>query len=327
MFVTNRSPYRVVLARAALSKTEGCAAIVVESYYRVGTDGLVPLPASAREPRPTDPPDVTGHPVWWGVSITAAARVAPPERTSRWRVSLAVGQQAQELAIFGPRRWVRRGRELVPSDPGSFEPLELSYRQSFGGTYEMPPGLFPGTDLPHPGGTIAYALNPTGMGFFGEARAAEGQPLPRIERADQPIQRWEDRPRPGGLSPCPELMALRVQPPALAEPPADFEPDLGRMLRLLHHAEGELIFRDIPQGTMIELAGASGDPIRFIAPSSPVDVELLKAERGPAGALRALHIDANDRIVCAVHHHPFATRNRPRRITVRERQSARQGAA
>ncbi len=91
--------------------------------------------------------------------------------------------------------------------------------------------------------------------------------------------------------------------------------------RLLHHAPPWLIFDHLASGTHVELSGLGKGTMRFSVPSSPV----TGAARGATGEkalsprLRALHADADRRLVRAVfdfsfRYHPDRA---PRRLRVR----------
>jgi hypothetical protein len=197
---------------------------------------------------------------------------------------------------------------LVPGDPERFETVPLSWAHAFGGSYTLPPGTLPGTDLPHPGGTIAFPLNEVGTGFYPDEPRAVDQPLPRVERADQLVRRWDDRPEPGGLAPCPGHGALRLSHLArTAGATGQREVDrVAATLSILHHAPPRLILHDVRAGTPVMLAGVGTD-VRFLVPESPV-VMVLRTGRSREPVpprLRGVHIDADQRIVRIVYGHMF----------------------
>ena len=239
---------------------------------------------------------------WEGVSVTAhgtvACPAAPPFVT---HVVLAVGAVEERLEVFGPRVWTRAapGDALRPGEAKRYGRVALGWGLAFGGGYELPPGTVPGTDLPHPGGRIVYALNEEGLGFYPDEGRALGQGLPRIERADALVRRWDDRPEPGGLTPCPDHAALRLfhlamsrvaNPPAA--PPEPGQPDLDAVLLMPHHAPPRLVLRRVPAGTPVSLDGLDGGPIRFEVPESPIVVRAEEGADPVPPRLRCLHVDA-----------------------------------
>jgi hypothetical protein len=322
MFVRNATTCRPVLARGYVTETLAVAAIVVETAYAIGPSGALTRLEAPRERAPSDPPDITDQPLWKGVSVTAAGEVHGPASPPFVRsVSLSVGSETRRLSVFGPRRFrPRAGGGLSPSDPERFDRVPLSFQQAFGGAYDLPPGIEPGTNLPHPGGRVIFALNERGTGFHPSEQAAAGQPLPAIEDPAQLIEQWSDRPEPAGFSPCPELVALRLPrtpiPLRLDLAPAEqirairSEADKGALLsglRMIHHAPPALIFPSIAPGTAIELHGVGRRSLRIAAPPSPLRVQTRppQPERAVEASLRSLHLDAGAEILLAVHAHAF----------------------
>lgn len=307
MFVRNRTAFEAVLARGNLNEQVGVASINIETAYGLGPSGLAPL-AGPIERAPTDPPDITRHPLWIGVSVTATGAVRGPARAPYVRkVALSVGSERRELLVFGDRTWQKRlgGGDLDASDPAPFDSIPLVFERAFGGSYDMPPGLFPVTNLPHPGMRVIYPRNPNGVGFYPSKDSAAGRPLPNIELVDQPSRRWNDMPEPGGFAPCPMLPALRA--PATAD---EITSDpLAAGARGLHHAPGRLIFPSVEAGTSLVLEGVGDVPgrLELTAPRSPVRVEARpvvgRSVREIAGEIRSIHIDADAERVIVVHAH------------------------
>lgn len=313
MFLRNKTSLDVSLARGHVSDELAVAAVVVSHVLRAQGNCLVPFPERAPA-RDTDPPDISRLPLWDGVSITAAGAALGPGREPYVRpVLFRIGAVERRLIVFGDRWWERRlGGALEASAPAPFDRIELSFGRAFGGAYDLPPGLLPGTDLPHPGIRVAYPLNEHGIGYYPEERAALGAPLPNIERPDQLVRTWNDAPDPAGFSPCPALGALRMKPEVhAAASSTEGTPSLAsgaaQVLRLYHHAPPVLIFDGLLPGTPIELSGACADPMRFVVPPSPatVSVRAGKTDTEIQPRLRALHVDAEHRIVRTVYDHSF----------------------
>jgi hypothetical protein len=263
--------------------------------------------------------------------VTAAGDVYGPSSAPFQRiVTLAVGGAACSLLVSGDRRWTRTLGELVASAPAPFERLPLSFSLAYGGFFDVPPGLFPGTDLPYPGGRLAHPLNEGGVGFYLDEAAAEGHALPNFELADRPIKQWSDRPVPGCFVPCPELPGLRIAPRGgMAAAPEAWKMGLLPMaLRAHNPAPSYLVFDDLPAGTPIHLDGVGREAIRFDVPPSPVRLTLLRKpnreELQPE--LRSVHVDADRGLVSCVYGHPFLYRegHEPSWIVVEAR--AREGS-
>jgi hypothetical protein len=332
MFIRNGTRLDVQLARGHVSDELAVAAVVVFVALDVGPDDALAPRATPLSPVEGDPPrDRLGVPLWAGVSVTASGHVGGPARAPF--VSPAffrVGAAERRVIVFGDRRWERGpGRELVPSAPAPFDRMDLRFERAFGGGYDLPPGLLPGTDLPHPGLRVAYPLNEGGVGFYPSEQAAAGSPLPNVERPDQLLRKWNDAPEPAGFAPCPDLLAWRMrdeqaaaaQRGASLEAPAAFFPGV---LRMYHHAPPSLIFDDLPPGTPIALEGLGARAIRFVVPASPAHVTVSRRANAVRPRLRALHVDADRRAVLLVYDHAFnyETRRAPGWVRVQAAEGA-----
>jgi len=346
MFLQDKTRYRPTLARSAVSDGVSIAAVVVASHYRIENDRLVPL-EEPPAPLPTSPPDVSKLPLWKGVSVTAAgAALCPLRAPFACPVSLRVGAEERRLTVFGERRWRKSpSGDLVATAPERFEAIALSFQRALGGAYDLPPGLFPGTDLPFPGLRVMYPQNPTGVGFYENAASATDQLLPNIEQADRLLQRWDDRPEPGGFTPCPDLVALRFPTDPKAQEEIEkaqearergvkmtgritgsIEGDLDLALRMFHYAPGRLIFPRVPMGTAISLEGLGARALHFTVPQSPVRAGTRRDGKNEEirPALRSVHVDADGEIVSFVHDHAFhySPANAPEWVRVIERGQA-----
>jgi hypothetical protein len=321
MFVRNNTTERITLARGQIGEDEAAAALLVETVYRVHSDGIErtsdpPLRGAAY------PPDRTSVVLWAEVSVTASGTTfgpsAPPHVCP---VSLSVGPETWRLIVFGPRRWQRTiTGDLEPSKPAPFDAISIGWDRAFGGAYDIPPGLDPASGLPHPGGRMLHRFNPHGRGLYPDKRAAADQPMAEVERPDQLIKNWSDQPAPAGLSPCPELHGMRI--PArrgglgrdvtggadLADLAATVSGNALLMaLRMHHHAPGDLVLPVVEAGTALALIGLGAEPLRCSLPGSPVRVRTRRrrdeAEVRPR--LRSVHLDGDQRTVTAVYGHSF----------------------
>lgn len=305
MFVQNKTPHPVVLARADVSDDLCVGTVVLRACHRLSATGVVPWegPRTALE---TDPPSTADHAIWEGTSVTVAGRVRGPSRPPHVvRADLWVGRETRSLLVFGDRQWLRNAGKLVASTPAAFGEKPLSWALAFGGTYELVPGLDPVRKLPHPGGPIPYMLNPGGTGFYPNERAAEGKALPSIETREGAVGLWSDTPRPVGFAPCPELVGLRAPETAPSDPD---EPDwhFRALLRFLHHAPGELIFAEMVPETVVRLVGVGG-PVSFEVPRSPVVVSTVRGNTvEPVGfRMRSVHVSTGDGAVLVDYAHAF----------------------
>lgn len=99
------------------------------------------------------------------------------------RVTVKAGPITKTLAVFGNRRWIKRGGVPLPSEPEPFSEMELVYAQAFGGQ--------------------GFEPNPQGKGYTPEPeRAADlNLPLPNVEHPNRLIAAPNERPDPAGLMP------------------------------------------------------------------------------------------------------------------------------
>jgi len=306
MFVKNETTCRPVLARADVTDEMSVGAIVVRAEYRAASTRLVRW-EGPRAGLDTDAPTTAQYAIWEGTSVTVAGTVRGPGRLPHVaRVDVRVGTDVRSVLVLGDRQWVRNAGRLVPSTPAPFETKPLSWELAFGGAFELPPGLDPIRKLPHPGGQVAYPLNPTGVGFYRDDQAAEGRSLPSIEHREQRIEHREDQPRPAGFAPCPALVALRAPTAAPAEP-KDPEWHLRAMLRALHPAPGEMIFDDLAPATAVHVTGVGPSPIAFEIPRSPVRVTTVrgKSKEAVGFRVRSVHVSADDGAVIIEYAHAF----------------------
>lgn len=104
-------------------------------------------------------------------------------------VQLSVGSLVKRLCVFGDRVWERGPKGLIASRPQLFTQMPLVYERAFGG------------GVPTSNDQSGEARNPVGVGFFSTEADALGGKLPNLERPDQRISRWQDRPLPAGFGP------------------------------------------------------------------------------------------------------------------------------
>jgi len=131
-----------------------------------------------------------------------------------WAVAES-GSFRYRVAVYGDRVWMRSGRNLVPSRPTPFVEMTLSNDRTFGGV-----GAYEGQEMPHP-------VNPDGRGFYCTEEEAEGSPLPNVERPDQLVGSWEDRPTPACLLPPAGSMELSPERLQKGDPMEEIAASLG----------------------------------------------------------------------------------------------------
>ena len=305
MFVRNETPYRPVLAHGSLTDERSVLSVNVELVLRLGPRGAVEA-LVAHERAADDAPDIRRRPLWDGVSVTASGHVACPARPPFGvAVTVRVGAVEHAVQVVGPRLWTRASRGLVPSEPGRFERIAVSWENALGGERVLEPGYLYGSELPHPGGTVAMPQNPRGVGWYPFDHLAVGQPLPNVEDPRAPILSSTDLPAPAGIAPCPELVGLRLRAWLARVAPAEADPALlGRLLAsraleltlfVQQHAPPALVVPEVAPGTVVAVSGLEPHPIAFAVPPSPIAVTAVRGRARvelPA-RVRAVHVDAN----------------------------------
>lgn len=194
----NRTDAEAAILRTTSGERRLLAAVVVRPTFRIEPGRLAPAPefrwpvgpAPLQTPVgefPGDQPFLNGG---VDVLVMGTARAEPPRE--RVDVSVRIGPSFERhMAVFGDRRWVREDGALIPSRPEPFQEMPLTYDRAYGGSARTEHG------------SLAWAPNPHGRGFYLSEEEAEGQPLPNLEDPNELIRTFEDRPRVVGSAPYP----------------------------------------------------------------------------------------------------------------------------
>jgi hypothetical protein len=323
MFVQNRSSLGPVLKRGILVGDVAALVVSVELVFDIRADGALVVAADAPR-KDGDPPDIRDTLLWRGTSVTAFGHVAGPARPPYARkVRLVAAGRALELAVFGERYWEKGpGDRFTQAPAARFDAIPLSWCHAFGGAVELAPGYFPGTELPHPGGTVANPLNPGGRGLIVDRSRAHGAALPNIEDPARLMTHPFDAPTPAGIAPCPALTALRALGMTEGGSGTVTE-NLDRVMHLQHHAPSGMIFREpLGAGAPIEIAGLGAEPIATRVPASPIVVTLRarSSDEVAPPRVRSVHVDANARQLRVTwgHFRRYDVRHAPRFVAVKE---------
>ena len=105
-------------------------------------------------------------------------------------VGIKIGRVAKRVVVFGERLWLKGAREPRISQPIPFVTMPIIYERAFGGR-----------DRRADGTEVWDERNPVGTGYICEPGEAPGRRLPNIERPDDLIASWKDRPAPAGFGP------------------------------------------------------------------------------------------------------------------------------
>lgn len=309
MFLRNRTHQEVSLPRGRLTDDLAVAAVVCRTVYRASPEGLMPWEGE-RAAQDSDPPTTIRQPLWHGTSVTVGGHVRGPGRVPQAvRVELTVGAEKRAVLVWGDRQWLKNAGRLVASVPAPWERKPLSWALAFGGGCDLAPGPHPVSRLPHPGGRVAHGINPEGVGFYPDARAAEGAALPSIEDPAQLVRVWNDAPCPVGLAPCPDLPALRKPDVADVEQLAarSLDAHVRLAVRMFHHAPGTLIFPWLAAGIEVHLRGAQDQATSFCLPPPALRIERPGHKSAPEvpARIRSVHVSLDDSAVIIEQAHPF----------------------
>ena len=246
---------------------------------------------------------------------------AYPERgqasCSARRLSLRVGTERRELAVFGDRRWVagRRGPRI--SEPEPFERMPLVPERAYGGSAEVE--IDAGAFL-----TVSDQDNPQGRGFdpapssraLGEhVGAPPGFPrfdtqryLPNLEDPTALIRDPGDAPPPLFWSAVPLATGLQAKR-TIRQPPPGGEVVLELCDEALHRAHPTLVFAPPRPSLPIEVTGVDprGRSLSFELPSLAPCIDYEVGPRRGTRALepRALVLVPDEGRLLVVYRHAF----------------------
>lgn len=210
-----------------------------------------------RDPYGTIMPDI----FFWGPPtdlIVAGDAVAPDlKAVDQSRVMIKADSGSQnvyelQIRISGQRIWERSlTGNLVPSKPVPFSTIPLTYDNAFGGTVE------------NEYGTVPFADNPIGKGYYLKEKDAEYNPLPNIEDVSDCIKKWNDHPQPVGCAPYSLQWGMRALSSVTTNDSKlmQFTPQKG----FFNHAYPYLSGKELKTGDRITISGmhSEGD-ISFI---------------------------------------------------------------
>ena len=203
----NFTEYPAMLFRTVIDGDRMAAAAIMRVTHDITPDGLriaqeQPwILSSGSWDGPRGP--MEGDDVFYrgGVDVFLWGEACAPrgQTVRRTTVSIEIGENfRREVAVFGDRVWQCQAGTLLPSEPAFFSRMSLGPENAFGGK-----DTWDGLEVP-------FQDNPAGKGFRLEEKDMPGTPLPNLEEPDNVITRWDDRPRPVLLGPCPMHTGLRL---------------------------------------------------------------------------------------------------------------------
>jgi len=174
------------------------------------------------------------------------------------------------LVVFGDRYWLKQGRDLVPSEPASFESMPIVWERAYGGKCKVETGEMP------------FHSNPKGRGFYLTAEQAEGRQLPNFENPTCLIRSWKDQPEPAGTAPYPRDWSMR----ALNSVDLDLKSPVPRIRKVkptyFNNGNPRLIRPEpLRPGETIGVAGVRprGAELKFVLPAQSFHVHVQLQDR------------------------------------------------
>ncbi|MGA9574595.1 MAG: DUF2169 domain-containing protein [Lysobacterales bacterium] len=277
MDLVNKTRYSAALATTIIGKDLMMASLIVKTCFSVENGKLKPL-AEQRWPIGQAVETEFGNfdedsPFRkQGIDVIVLGKAYPGENGPANRASfeLQVGNLHYAMDIFGDRRWVRHGDQLLASEAEPFESIPLTWENAYGGKCPVETG-----DMP-------YHYNPVGRGFYLSAETAENGLLPNIEDLENPVSSWQDQPEPRGVAPLSRDSSLRIM--NSAEFDNDASPPELKLIKpsYYNNANPELILAEPPPaGTLVRAVGARprGGDFAFRLPNGTFHMYLQLADR------------------------------------------------
>lgn len=283
MELQNHAGVPAILWRTAIDEHRIAAAVVARITYRIEKGWLRLADEQAWGvdkaewegpvgPMPADDCFIRG-----GIDLMVFGSARAPGGRPRPRIEVRVGLGSftTGVDVYGERVWSAGfGREPTPTPPVPFVERELSLANAYGGKQE-----WDGLEVP-------FVSNPTGKGFYSDAKRAIEQPLPNLEDPKHPIQKWKDQPDPVGTGLCPRAFGPRLQRSI------DHD-ERGRITRIkplfFNDAFPDFVAPGVAPGDRFVAAGVHPDgPIEFAVPAPPLAARIVI---GSADVVRPLAID------------------------------------
>jgi hypothetical protein len=278
MDLVNKTRYSAALATTVIGQDLMMASLIIKTCFAVENGRLRPLQEQSwpiGQPVKTEFGDFDEESPFrkQGIDVIVLGKVYPSDTGPANRASfeLQVGDLRYPMAVFGDRRWVRRGDKLVASEAEPFESIALTWQNAYGGKCPVETG-----DMP-------YHYNPVGRGFYLSEETAENGLLPNIEDPENPVSSWQDQPEPRGVAPLSRESSIRVM--NSAEFDNDASPPTVKIIKpsYYNNANPELILPELPPaGTPIRAVGVrpGGADFAFSLPGGTFHNYIQLADRG-----------------------------------------------
>lgn len=304
MELENETRYPAALFRGCIDESRIAASLVVRRTFDLVAGHLVPAatqvwPVSGGPFEGPNGITMPGDELFYrgGVDVFVIGSAIPPGKkpVAKLDVSVKVGSQFQyKLAVFGERTWLRKGKELVPSDPATFTDIPLTLANAFGGKDVW-------DELP-----IPFPDNPDGKGYANDAESAVGKPLPNLEDPSALVRKWDDRPEPVGVGVSPFAFGPR------ARRTLEFDEKTGAMKRIdpkfFNAAFPAMIVPKVQPGDAVRVDGVSAaGPIAFAVPTADVRLELRFGDKfvSRTPAVDQVGIEPNADRIFVTYRYPF----------------------
>ncbi|MCI5120344.1 MAG: DUF2169 domain-containing protein [Candidatus Electrothrix sp. AUS4] len=249
MELTNHTPYPARLFRGYIGDDLFIASLAVRVTYDVQKETLT---ISKEQTWPVSPQPweseygvMDSDEVFYrgGVDLFVFGQAYAPgyREALESEVTIEVGSFfKRRIAVFGDRVWEKKEDNFIISQPKPFRVIPLTPEYAYGGKDEW-------DEL-----EISFPDNPDGKGFYLEEEQAAGNPLPNMEDPDNRIRKWDDRPTPVVMMPCPMQSPLRVQNGLEMD-------EQGNLIKLkpefFNSAYPQMILDQLQSGDVIKISG------------------------------------------------------------------------
>lgn len=277
MDLVNKTRYSAALATTVIGKDLMMASLIIKTCFAVENGRLRPLPEQSwpiGQPVKTEFGDFDEETPFrkQGIDVMVLGKAYPTDNgpANRAHFELQVGDLRYNMAVFGNRHWVRRGEQLVASEPEPFESIPLTWENAYGGKCPVETG-----DMP-------YHYNPTGRGFYLSEETAENGLLPNIEDPENMVTSWQDQPKPCGVAPLSRESSIRIMNSAEFDDEAS--PPTLKVIKpsYYNNANPDLILAELPPvGTLIRATGVrpGGGDFSFALPGGTFHNYVQLADR------------------------------------------------
>lgn len=302
MDFVNTTPFPAVFTRGALGERELIASVACKVTFGLDRGWLLPVEDAEMWPVFEEPSEFQGLTLnvdtdyrKQKTDLLVFGSAKTPNLQPLQKMPLGIQSSERTLAarwVFGHRFWLKYRSGLQASEPRPFTEMPITNAHAFGGKT-----LANGVELHH-------MVNPDGRGFYMSLEEAAEKPLPNLERPNELIETWEDRPVPACLyKPLGPLELVTVKQPTPSELAEIMIPSL------MQDAVPELRLQPKALGDWLRLIGFDANGDQYY-PTPPQDAGFVRVCLGEHKSrfpliLRSILILADLKVMIATYRADF----------------------